>query len=535
MAPLRSTLTVLEQSAQKFATLPAFRLPVTGPGTGEVVGWKDITYAEFYADVERVAKFWLAELKLSPRSIVGLWLGGMKYFDVVHAYAIARAGFIPQYFSLRLPNPDAVYALMSQAGAAALIYDASNATMVAKCPVPAFLARRLDEIAKTDSGVVLPPLGQDVKASGTFSIFHSSGSTSGLPKVIPCSYAWIDATTSKAEFLCRRRNPSKQDVATIIASLMHIAQSFMLNGALANGSCIIEPPRIPFTPSELVLMVRDAKLNCLRTFGSFLSSYIRAAAKDPEILEAMQSLDEAFYAGISLSDEDEAFARANGIELRNTFGTTEVGALLYSPDGEDFLVQVPGTKYEFRPLEAESAEAEGERETEKLLELVVLRDLETMRDSTDRPDASLCDGQGEFHTGDLFHEVKPGKYTYRGRADDWIKSLFSLRIDTRAIEDNLRATCSDLVSDCIVVGWGRPSPVLFLESGGERTADELKEAVLRRIAPFHANRYTHERIVEARYIMVVAKGTLPRTSTKGNIRRRAAEEQFKDVLDLIYE
>ena len=35
-------------------------------------------------------------------------------------------------------------------------------------------------------------------------------------------------------------------------------------------------------------------------------------------------------------------------------------------------------------------------------------------------------------------------------------------------------------------------------------------------------------------IVVVEKGSLPRTATKGNVRRRATEEAFRTVLDKIY-
>jgi len=47
-------------------------------------------------------------------------------------------------------------------------------------------------------------------------------------------------------------------------------------------------------------------------------------------------------------------------------------------------------------------------------------------------------------------------------------------------------------------------------------------------------RYLHERITSTKFIVVVPSGTLPRTATKGNIRRKAVEEAFGPQLDLIY-
>lgn len=44
----------------------------------------------------------------------------------------------------------------------------------------------------------------------------------------------------------------------------------------------------------------------------------------------------------------------------------------------------------------------------------------------------------------------------------------------------------------------------------------------------------HERIVDPRFVLLVSPKTLPRTATKGNIRRRAVEDKFKSTLDTVY-
>ncbi|EJD43657.1 acetyl-CoA synthetase-like protein [Auricularia subglabra TFB-10046 SS5] len=516
---LRSPLTVLEHSARAFATLPAFRV------AGKDGRWSDITYAAFLADVERIARFWTETLQDVPaRAVVGVWLRGTAYADVVHSYALARAGFVPQYMSARLP-PAAVLALMYKAGAAALVYDADAAPD--GCPVLAFPARSPDAIA--ESGVKLPALDCGRAGNETFCIFHTSGSTGATPKLVPCSLDWMDAAVAKSELLCKRRNPAKQDVANIISSGMHMAQSFTLIGVLANGGCSIEPRSIPFSPADLVGMVRDAGMTILRTFGTFLATYVR----DTQALAALQTLDEVCYSGIALPGAEETLARAHGVKLRNVFGSTELGGMMYSPDGEAHLQPVPGTKYDFREIaedgEEDSGEGEGKKRQERLLELFV------RRDSPDRPIDALCDAHGEFCTGDLFRQVGLGKYEYRGRADDWIKTAFA-RIDTCSIEENVRTTCGDLVQDCVVVGWRRPAPVLVLEPRVSGANDEqtLKAIIVARIAPFDELKYTQERISDPRLLVIATEGTLPRTTIKGNIRRRAVEEQFKDVLDAIF-
>jgi hypothetical protein len=63
---------------------------------------------------------------------------------------------------------------------------------------------------------------------------------------------------------------------------------------------------------------------------------------------------------------------------------------------------------------------------------------------------------------------------------------------------------------------------------------KLKREILRRTRQFHSRRYLHERITAADMILIVEKGSLPRTATKGNVRRKATEETYRTLLDKIY-
>ena len=65
-------------------------------------------------------------------------------------------------------------------------------------------------------------------------------------------------------------------------------------------------------------------------------------------------------------------------------------------------------------------------------------------------------------------------------------------------------------------------------------AEELKEEIIERTKPFHSRRFIHEHITSAEHVVVVERGTLPRTAIKGNVRRKAVEDQYKELLDGIY-
>lgn len=319
--------------------------------------------------------------------------------------------------------------------------------------------------------------------------------------------------------------------------MCHIGQTFMLIGALQHGSCTIKPTTIDFSSDELVAMISRCNLNRLNQFASFLAKHLRRSQQDPKLLGLLQGLDEVVHSGLPLAREEEEWAIRNGVPLRNLFGNTECGAMLMSVggDGEDsrLLRPIEGTSYDFTsttPVETtDSGETTHVNANASLLELVI------RSDSGDCPHESLRQGDGNYHTGDLFLQIKPDSYIFRGRDDDWIKSENSLRCDTKAIEDNVRMTCADLVDECVVVGNGRPSPTLFVEAKNDGTnEDRLKRDIIRRTRQFHSRRYMHERITSPNFVVVVARGTLPRTATKGNIRRRAVEEAYKEILDKIY-
>jgi acyl-CoA synthetase (AMP-forming)/AMP-acid ligase II len=137
-------------------------------------------------------------------------IGGFTYNDITHIFGVSRAGYIPQLFSLRLPNPEIIYSLMQRAGAKALIFESSFAANVAELPLPTFLAIPKDSMNVT--GVPIPTL-RPVVVDDTAFIFHTSGSTSGSPKLVPCSYRWLASAIHKSDVISKPFNLLRQDVS----------------------------------------------------------------------------------------------------------------------------------------------------------------------------------------------------------------------------------------------------------------------------------------------------------------------------------
>ncbi|KAI0675355.1 acetyl-CoA synthetase-like protein [Trametes maxima] len=534
----RTHLTVLYNSTSLFSPSPAFKIPRLATGGIHVEEWITVSYRQFLQDVERSAKHWIRTLtrhQIAVRSVIGIWLSGMTYLDALHIYGIARAGYIPQLFSLKLPNPELIYELLGRADARALVFDPSFRSSVTGCPVPAEVAA--DIRTEDVEDVALPSLWVPTKGDDIVMIYHTSGSTSGSPKLVPCTAEWVDAAVSKAAHLTSPRSVDRPDVALWLGSMCHTPQPFMLAGYLQHGACTVQPTKLAFTPGDLKDMVDRCGLTHVNLYATFLTRHLHASRDDPTLLSALRQLDKIFYSGLPLAADDEAYAYEQDIPIRNLFGSTEVGAMLLSVGGRgadaSYLEPIEGTSYEFFPITPPTSEVDCETGYEDahqhLLELVVLSS------SGDCPHPSLRASDGHFHTGDLFLEVTPGRYISRGRDDDWIKSENALRCDTKAIEDNVRATCGALVAECVVVGNGRPSPTLFVEpKSPSGDAEQLKREIMRRTRHFMARRYSQEQILSTNFIVVVEGGALPRTTTKGNIRRRAVEQEFKAELDRIY-
>jgi acyl-CoA synthetase (AMP-forming)/AMP-acid ligase II len=136
----------------------------------------------------------------------------MAYQDVLHIYGLSRAGYVPQLFSIRLPNPDVVLELLTKAGAKALIFDSQFQSLTASFPLPVHLAIEKRDMAPFQYD--LPLMRSNSNPNKPVFVFHTSGSTSGSPKLVPCNARWLDAIVAKAKVTSTPTNPRVQDVSS---------------------------------------------------------------------------------------------------------------------------------------------------------------------------------------------------------------------------------------------------------------------------------------------------------------------------------
>ncbi|CAF3456324.1 unnamed protein product [Fusarium graminearum] len=524
MRTFHTPLSVIESLSKSQGDSPAIRHVNSESVNNE---FETVSYAKHWQNINIAAQKWIAELSqvgIAKGAVVGLWMRGWSYEDLLHYLSLQRAGFIPQLFSIRITDPSVVYDLLRNSNAAALLYDPVCEPLVQGCPIPTF-----------STGIVLgKDCPADVQLGTTTStdgdkvlvIFHTSGSTSGMPKLVPQTVRWMDCLIRKH----RHMNYKPASVASFMGSHTHLGNTINLSGTLASGGCLIPPTSIPYPTSELEHMISKGGLTILNTFPVLLTAMFQEARERRPFLKILQSLDSINFAGQVLEPKDEAWARENGLKLINLYGSTEIGLSMMSSSTSPHVSPLPESGCRFVPL-SESASSPN-----RLFELIV------PEEADECPHHSLRDkSDGMFHTGDIFEQVDVDQYVYKGRVDDRIKMQLALVCDAGSLESEAMQVCEgDLISAVSVIGSGRPAPAMVVEAKNDDIlqADDdtllaLKQQIIQRIAPFHQRKYLHERIDDVRLVFVVAKGTLPRTA-KGNIMRKAVEGMFARELDQTY-
>uniref|UniRef100_A0A8H7NMN3 AMP-dependent synthetase/ligase domain-containing protein n=1 Tax=Bionectria ochroleuca TaxID=29856 RepID=A0A8H7NMN3_BIOOC len=487
MAPeLKTHLTALVETAARTPSLPAVKNPKWSK-QGVFEGWETITYAQHQENIERAARYWSNEFSnqgLKQRDTIAIWIKGLSYIDFLHIWGITRARYVPVAISLRLTSISLVSDLVQKAGAKAIIYEESvfpDLDMNVIClPAVDILSVQVDNLP-------LPELWVPTDNDDIILNYHSTGSTSGIPKLVPVTARWLDFGLEKLD-CCLKDDPisEKQQVLAINGSFCHLSGTLCAMGSHRLGHCVVISQAIPPTQEEITTLVNEHGLTRLFMFASFVTGMVRKSRTNPTTLSLLQGLSLALSGGAPLDPREEAWAREQRVNLLDIYASTEVGIMLSTAQGDDanpaYLQPFPGTKYRFV---AEDDPAQDDSLGERLLELVI------PPESRDCPHVSLRNPTtGDFHTGDLFVEPAPGHYVYKGRNDDWIKMMVPLRCDTKSIEDNVMDLCgTDLVSAAVCVGTGRPSPVLLVEPLTDATSDaSVNEEILRRITPFHQRR-----------------------------------------------
>ncbi|KAF8174893.1 acetyl-CoA synthetase-like protein [Pholiota molesta] len=510
-------------------------------GTPKAPSWKSVTYQTFIDDLEKVAAYWIEPLKkagLQSQDVIGLWITGEKYTDLVHLYALARIGYIPQMLNKAMATLDnAIPSLLSLTNAKAILYDPLYSSAVASLSYPNFpLVIDLKS---------LPPLGDRklpdlpiVPDDAVAVIFHTSGTTGGRPKPVPETHKWLRC---QAQIQCSAvwQGGDVQAIVNNLGSFANVGSATTVSYLGWSGQCLVQTSKPDFDTSEFLALIAEAGMNWAFLYAPWLSKLIGIARNDVNVLAALKGLVEVTYTGAALNPSDEAWLVENGVKATAMYATTESVSDVNNTAALPSMRIIKGVDAKLIPATSSQKEVlDGDAASR--LQGGKIFDLFIPADAANCPHPSIRNRPDGHITGDLFEETSPGMYAFRGRNDDWIRTGKHLAFcDTKSIEDNILHICADLVGNCVVTGHYKPGIVLFIEplfvdpsDGG--AVEMLKEQILERHAPFNAGAFEHEQLQSKVQIVAVPQGTLPRTTEKGNIRRKAAEDEHSKILEMIY-
>ncbi|KAJ7333444.1 acetyl-CoA synthetase-like protein [Mycena albidolilacea] len=523
------------EALKKYPSRPLFKEYVDSNDSPE---WISVSYETFLDDLERSAAYWvqnLSELEVKQNDVVGLWITGVKYSDLAHIYGLARAGYIPEVLGASLTIP-IIRDLFAKTGGKTLLFEPTFANLVTDFELPSLAIPELGALPAVTSP--LPPL-PDVAPTDPGLIFHTSGTTSGIPKPIPETHRWIKC---QAQVLWPKTWQCYPDgrplILNNIGSFANIGSATSITYLSWSGHCMVKTSKPDFELDEFLAMLPQG-LNALFLYAPWFSKLLNIARVNPTVLAALQRMGQINYTGAALNPEDEIWATEQGIPVTALYATTETAITMVTPLAEKGILPamrlIEGLDYKFIPTKGLD-HTDLDRDSEQRVQGGQLFDLFLPAEADNCPHHSIRNRPDGHITGDLFEEVQPGLYCFRGRNDDWIRTGKHFAFcDTKSIEDHVLTSCADLVRNCVVVGHYKPAVVLFVEPVNPSGDDGvLKTAVLERISSFNARLMIHERVTTPVQIVSVPSGSLPRTKEKGNIRRKAVEDEHSDVLKEIY-
>ncbi|KAF9531400.1 acetyl-CoA synthetase-like protein [Crepidotus variabilis] len=501
--------------------------------------WRTVRYGEFLQDIEKVAGYWAKHLEVvdvKPNDVVGIWVTGEQYHDLVYLYGLSRAGYTPQMLNkgMSVGGSAVVIDVLAATGAKAILFDSFYKDYVSTMPLVGF--EFLDVASIPPLERVLPQL-PDADENDIAIIFHTSGTTSGRPKPIPETQKWV---INQSTLGWAQRYQGKEEVVVVnnIGSFANVGSATAVTYISRNGQCLIQTPRPDFDEVEFLAMI-DEGLRFVLLYAPWLSKLVSNAKSNKEVYSALKKVAQVTYTGAALNPEDEQWLIKNGIPLTVMYACTETAACLTSlitePEHLPSMRPLKNVKCTLIPIDPPKEELDGENEKRagggKFFDLLIPADAPNCPHPTvrNRPTGHI--------TGDLFEETAPGFYAFRGRTDDWIRTGKQLIFcDTKGIEDNILREAADLVKNSVVVGHYKPGIVLIVEPAVPEPEDEekLKADILSRHAKYNDRLFFHEQLRSTLQVILAAQGTLPRTVEKGNIRRKATEEQNSKSLEDIY-
>lgn len=499
----------------------------------------DFTYRELRTYSLATAARLRRRLQVSDRNAsgtVGLLCSSTPEF-ILTWLGLMRLGISVMLMAPQL-EPTAIKHLCSTCNVSVIFADARNYDRV-KALRDCSLAINISNILynlkpeKTPANIIL-----HAKPDAIAYLFHTSGTSSGLPKPIPQShYAAVGVLP---------RLPGGGSAATFSTTPLYhggIADCFR---AWASGATIhLFPGNQPITATNVQRAVSRANSYlahaCPVKYFTSVPYILQMLGGDPAHpedesgLQLLQKMDLVGVGGAALPASVGDYLASKNVKLVSRFGSAECGFLLsshrdYSTDREWSYLRADSylqpDYYDFEP----QAEQDGQT---SLFEFVV-KPKWPYRGKTNRPD-------GSFATSDLFerHPTIKNAWRYHSRGDAQITLLNGKKFDPAPVEGELLASDvgKRLLRDVMIFGTGREMPgVLLFPNERINSTDDghIIEELWPKVEKMNEETQNHARLAKASMMIVKRNdGEIPQLpkSSKGTILRGQAEKMFVNEIE----
>ncbi|KAL8839469.1 MAG: hypothetical protein Q9176_004465 [Flavoplaca citrina] len=370
------------------------------------------------------------------------------------------------------------------------------------------------------------PRSRQQTASDVAFLFHTSGTSSGLPKPIPQTN---HAAVGVLPFL-----PHGYKKATLTTTPLYhggIADCFR---AWASGALIwLFPGKDqPITASNILKSLecaRQAESTDQATSVRYFSSVpyvLQMVSAEPEGMKMLQDMEIVGVGGAALSQDVGDSLVHKGVNLVSRFGSAECGFLLsshrdYAKDKEwQYL----------RNGEPDLLTFEEQHDGSGLSELVIRSNWPHM--------AKRNRDDGSFATADLFapHPSIEHAWKYHSRADSQLTLITGKKFDPAPLEAAIAA--HELLSDAMIFGNGMQSAgALLFRSEKSRTMDQdrLLEEVWQAIGKLNEEGQPHTRLAKSMLIVMDVGAPGLEKSSKGTTLRPQAEKSYQKEIQGAYD
>lgn len=346
-------------------------------------------------------------------------------------------------------------------------------------------------------------------------IYHSSGTTSGVPKPLPTKHRFLTAVNAF----------KRTDLATLTTTPLNTGGSADLCRSMcADAPLFIYPADVPITVDN-VLRAREA---CSRAIGRDVGAlscvpYIaKMLAEDDRGLEMITKLEFLGVGGAPLPKLTGDKMVEAGVPLVSRMGSSECGFLMssyrdFANDKDwDFLRSTPGDEhFIFRKGDDGTYELEVKGDWPAL---AVVPNLDN----------------GNYKTGDVFekHASTPGAWRYLGRNDDVITLENGKKADPKALEGTLRGL--EYIRNALVFGVGKTSiGLLVLEREGCETGDALLDKLWPVVEKLNADAPSHAEVYRDMLVLLPTSTDFEKTP-KGTVFRKGTYDKFAKQIDGAY-